>query len=406
MNPTLLKIERAKLPLFALAVTLAAASWLAATRGNASQDLFIFRAAAELPRRGLSPYDTEALRAEVGRQFPESPEFVANCGFFMTPQAVAFFTPLTLLPWPATRVAWTALSFAALVAGLWRLPVPAGRDWWVPVLGLAVLADPLPSMVASVGQTTALMAGLLLLGYAALTRGWAVAGALAWSVLFLKPHVALPLLPLTFALGGPRALAVLVVAVAGGNLLGLALMPDPVGLPLEYLRHLAEGHKVVLYNRVEYNPLITSWNSALVAAGGPVVELGIVGTLAGYAAVAALVAVRRRGGAADPEWLLAVVAASVPVFCQVLGYELLLLVGVLPLVAQRWPGTPWWRLAVLGGFWLLKSVPVEAASALADAVGQGRLGSVVLAYRAFAGLGVLGVVLTLPPSARRGLPPQ
>ena len=397
MNPTLVKLERAKLPVFAVGVLLAGFAWSMATMGNVFEDLFIYRAGAELPRRGFSPYDTEALRAEVARQFPDAAEFRENCGFFLTPQAVAAFTPLALMPWPAARVTWTALSFAVLLAGLWRLPVPAGRGWWGTLLGLAVLADPLSSMVASLGQTTTLLAGLLLLGYAAMMKGWPVLGALAWSVLFLKPHIALPLLPLAFALGGRRCGLTLIAAVVAGNLLGLALSPDPLGLPLEYLRHLADGHKVVKYNRVEYNPLITSWNSALLAAGGPLIELGIGGVLAGYAAVLAVVLARCRGRAADRAWLLAVAVAAVPVVCQVLGYEMLLLVGVLPLVAQRWPGTPWWRLAVLGVFWLLKSVPVETANALAEAVGQGRLGQLVIAHRSFAALGILGVVVTLSP---------
>ena len=401
MNPTLVKIERAKLPVFAVGVLLAGFAWSMATMGNVFEDLFIYRAGAELPRRGFSPYDTEALRAEVARQFPDAAEFRENCGFFLTPQAVATFTPFALMPWPAARVAWTALSFAVLLAGLWRLPVPAGRGWWGTLLGLVVLADPLSSMVASLGQTTTLMAGLLLLGYAAITQGRPVLGALAWSVLFLKPHIALPLLPLAFVLGGRRCGLTLIAVVVAGNLIGLALSPDPLHLPAEYLRHLAEGHKVVKYNRVEYNPLITSWNSALLAAGGPLIELGIAGVLAGYALVFAVVLALWRGRVADPAWLLAVAAAAVPVVCQVLGYEMLLLVGVLPLVAERWPGTPWWRLAFLGGFWLLKSVPVETANALAEAVGQGRLGQVVVAHRSFAALGILGVVLSTTPGERQ-----
>ena len=396
MNPTLVKLERAKLPVFAVGVMLALLAGATALRGNASEDLFVYRAGAELPQRGLSPFDTEALRADVAGQFPDATEFIDNCGFFLTPQAVALFTPFAALPWPVARVAWAGLSLAALLAGLWRLPVPAGRGWWGTIFGLAVLADPLSPMVASLGQTTTLMAGLLLLGYAAITRGRPVLGALAWSVLFVKPHLALPLVPLAFALGGRRCGVTLVAAVAAGNLLGLALCPDPLGLPAAYLRHLADGHAAVKYNSIEFNPLITSWNSALLAAGGPRVELGIAGVLVGYAVVLAVVMARCRGYAADSEWLLAVAASSVPVVCQLLGYEMLLLVGVLPLVARRWPGTPGWRLAVLASFWVLKSVPVGVADSLADIVGHARL---ILAYRSFAALGILGVVLTLPSKA-------
>ena len=103
MNPTLVTIERAKLPVFAVGVLLAGFAWSMATMGNVFEDLFIYRAGAELPRRGVSPYDTDALRAEVARQFPDATEFRENCGFFLTPQAVACFTPFALLPWPVAR---------------------------------------------------------------------------------------------------------------------------------------------------------------------------------------------------------------------------------------------------------------------------------------------------------------
>ena len=55
-----------------------------------------------------------------------------------------------------------------------------------------MLADPLLAMVASLGQTATLTAGLLLVGYGLAQRGWAVAAGLTWSVLFIKPHLALP----------------------------------------------------------------------------------------------------------------------------------------------------------------------------------------------------------------------
>lgn len=385
-----------KLPVFLFGLALAGVVWATASVGNVQEDLFIYRAGATLPLRGLSPYDVEALRADVAGQYPGSPQLIANCGFFLTPHAVAVFTPFAVLPWDAARIAWTSLSFAVLVAGLWWLPVPAGRAWWGPVLAVVALADPLLPMVSSLGQTTTLMAGVLLLGYAAIVRGWKVTGALAWSVLFMKPHIALPLVPLAFALGGRRCGLALIAAVVAGNVLGLALSPDPLGLPLEYLRHVAGGHKLVNYNRVESNPQLTSWNNALLAGGGPLVELGIGATLAGYAVVAVVGATRCRGVKPDPAWLLAVGVAAVPVCCQVWAYELVLVVAVLPLVAARWPGTPWWQLAVLGGFWVLKSVPVETGNALAAAVGPGRVEQLVQAYRSFAALGILGVVLTLP----------
>ena len=211
-----------------------------------------------------------------------------------------------------------------------------------------------------------------------------------------------------------------------GNLAGLLLCYDPLSVPGEYLRHVRDGHKLVNYNRVEFNPQLTSWNNALLAAGGPLIELGAGGMLAGYAVVLVIVAGRCRGRRPDSAWLLAVGAAAGPVCCQVWAYEVVLLVvGLLPLlmasggrqspefatrvevsVSAVEPNSGDWRppLAVLGALWLLKSVPVEAGNAVAEVVG-GRLGQVVLAYRSFAALGILAVVFTAwPPGGGSGRP--
>ena len=101
-----------KLPLFLFGLALAGVVWATASVGNVQEDLFIYRAGASLPLRGLSPYDAEALRADVAGQYSGSPQLIANCGFFLTPQAVAVFTPFAFLPWDAARAAWTGLSFA------------------------------------------------------------------------------------------------------------------------------------------------------------------------------------------------------------------------------------------------------------------------------------------------------
>ena len=120
----------AKPATFALGVALAAVVWAASPLGNVQEDLFIYRAGSALPTHGNSPYDAEALRAEVAAQYPGSPQLIANCGFFLTPQAVVLFRPFTLLPWKVARVAWVTLSFGVLLGGLWLLP---GRVWWLPV---------------------------------------------------------------------------------------------------------------------------------------------------------------------------------------------------------------------------------------------------------------------------------
>ena len=83
---------------------------------------------------------------------------------------------------------------------------------------------------------------------------------------FVKPHLALPLVPLAWFLGGWKRAAGLVAVVAGLNLAGGALTGSPL-LVLDYLRELAGRHQAVTFNRAADNPQISSWNRALIAAG-------------------------------------------------------------------------------------------------------------------------------------------
>ena len=55
-------------------------------------------------------------------------------------------------------------------------------------------------------------------------RGRPACGVLLWSLCFVKPHVALPLVALAWALGGWRRAAGLVAGVAGLNLLGATVV--------------------------------------------------------------------------------------------------------------------------------------------------------------------------------------
>ena len=76
----------------------------------------------------------------------------------------------------------------------------------------------------------------------------------------------------------------------------------------------------MLFNRVDQNYQILSWNRIIAAVGGPAIELGISTVLAGLALWSALIAIRLRLHAAwrdvidrtkiDPAYLLAVTAVG------------------------------------------------------------------------------------------------
>jgi hypothetical protein len=104
---------------------------------------------------------------------------------------------------------------------------------------------------------------------------------------------------------------------------------------LDYLRYLPEGHKSVEFNRVDVNIQITSWNRLVIAAGGPIWELGAGGVLAGYAVVGLFVMIRSwMAGGTSTSWQFACLSASQLVCCQLLPYELVLTALFLPYLAE------------------------------------------------------------------------
>jgi hypothetical protein len=308
-------------------------------------DFFIYRLGSELAVRGESPYDLAKVRARVADQFPEpnpTPEsFVHNCGYFLPPGALVLFAPFAALPLGAAKVAW-ALVCAASGFAVARVPVlkfgitppTIGPPLVAQLLPLLLLLNFLTIGVVMVGQTALACAGAVAVGVWCFQRGgaWTVIGCGLWAVPFVKPHVAVPLVPLAwFLFGWARAAGVvawvLVLTAVGATLAG--------GSPLfvrEYLDYLSDAHKAVLFNRAELNPEITSWNRLLFALTGVLVEQTALVAALSYGVWFALLAARRAFARVRPcgEWALAACAAGA-VWCpQVLGYEALALVLVIP----------------------------------------------------------------------------
>ena len=94
-----------------------------------------------------------------------------------------------------------------------------------------------------------------------------------WTVPFVKPHLAIPLIPLAWYLGGWKPAAVLVALVGLLNAVGATMVGGSPLFLRDYLNYLPTAREVVAYNRVEMNPQITSWNRLLYAWDGPLVEL-------------------------------------------------------------------------------------------------------------------------------------
>ncbi len=303
---------------------------------NHHEDLWIYSSGSHFGLSGSTPYDTPKMHARVAERYDDG-DLIANNGFFLPPQAILEFAPFAELPWTTAKLLWCALTIGLSAAVAWKLRafVPgAFPPWFTAAAVVVILCNPLSLFVLIVGQTTLFVVACAVLGQAAHNAGWKSFGALIWALAFIKPHLAIPLLPLAWFLSGWRRPVEVLAWVAGLNLLaGLVVTGSPLFV-LEYLDYLQAGHQSVEFNRVGVNKQITGWNRLVVANGGPVWELGMLGTLMGYGVWFALLVVRSRFGRIGPSWALAACAVGAPLCCQLLPYELPLLVLALPYLGE------------------------------------------------------------------------
>jgi hypothetical protein len=300
---------------------------------NLFHDFFIYRAGAEIGLRGESPYRPEVIQERVLAQFPDLDE----SGFFLPPLAIVLFAPYTLLPLPAAKVAWAVtcgLAGLALAYLPRRFGAPKELSPVWAVAPFVLLLNNFTVVVLTVGQTTLVAAGCVAAGQWCFERGrrWVWVGCVLWAVPFVKPHLALPLIPLAWYLGGWRRAAGVLAAVGALTLAGCQIAGGSPLFLRDYLAFVSEGHKVVSFNRVEINPQIGSWNRLLFAAGGPLVELTAVSTVGGYLVWFGLAVARCAAAGVKPSasWAVAVCATGAVLCSQVLPYELLVLVLVVP----------------------------------------------------------------------------
>ena len=309
---------------------------------NNFQDFFIYRAGAERGLRGESPYQPGWLKERILEQYPEEKDKLAvNAGFFQPPGGIVVFAPFALLPYPVAKVAWAVVNVLAAWAVLSLLrsfaDPPGSAPRPTPIVlfavGIAVCLNFLTVALLVVGQTTLLCVGCVAAGQWLFERGRPVLGCVLWSIVFVKPHIALPLVPLAWYLGGWKRAAGVVLAVGTLTLAGCLLAGGSPLFLRDYLDFLATSHKSVEFNKAEFNTQITSWNRLWNAAGGtPVIELTATTTLAGYLVWYGLVLGRCAvaGLRPAPAWALAASATGALVCSQVLGYECFLLALLIP----------------------------------------------------------------------------
>src|SRR5262245_61994998 len=358
---------------------------------NGFPDFFIYRAGAAIGLGGESPYDTEKIRARVAAQFPNQERLAANCGFFLPPQAVVVFAPFAAVPYLAAKVLWATtvgLSGAAMLLLLRTFGARPADSFAVRLVPLFLLLNFLTIGVVLMGQTTLLCVGCVAAGQWCFERKRPVLGALLWAVPFIKPHVALPLLPLAWYLGGWRRAAGVAAAVAGLNLVGALIAAGSPLFLLEYVEFLGSSHKAVVFNLARENYEITSWNRLLYVATRAfagerfLIEQTAPVTLAAYLVWFGLVVgrVALTGRAPSAAWAAAAAAAGSVLCPQVLGYEALMLALAVPWCCELfaggrrvWAWTAVSILVVMAGvsFQMAHQIGIDAHRPLATALFAG-----------------------------------
>ncbi len=320
------------------------------------RDLFIYRLGAELAVRGENPYNIATIRQHVAEQFPLSADedveksFQRNCGYFLPPMAALLYMPFAMLPWFHAKIAWAiANGFAGyFIARLPMLLYP--KDATKPhiflwgVAPFLLLMDPsfAREIVFPTGQTSVLFLACLAAGLLAFERGHPYLMAVLWVFPFVKPHLALSLIPLMWFLAGWRPTALLIVLVASLNLLGATVIGGTPMFLKDYFDFLPATREAVKFNQVRFNPSIVSWNRLMFAGGGPLIELSVVTTMAGYLVWYGLLIGRWGVSRMRPSatWAVAATAAGAVLCSQVAVYELMLLGATVP----------WVRDLFLGGY--------------------------------------------------------
>lgn len=346
-----------------------------ASNPDLNRDFFIYRLGAELGARGDWPYDVPKVRARVAEQFPDPDpkfdSFVNNNGYFPPPLAILVYAPFAMLPWGASKIAWAFVTLFAAYAiarlpGMFRNPEeqhePLPLVW--RAVGVGLVLNFLSIAIIKVGQTPLLFIGCVIAGQWCFEKWGRIGlwlGALLWAVPFVKPHLALPLIPLAWYLGGWKRAAAVLGVVGALNLIGATVAGgSPLALQ-RYLEYVPTAHKEVLYNRAELNPQITSWNRLLFSLGGPLVELTIVTTVAGYLVWGGLVLARcaATGERPSASWALATATVGGMLCCQVLGYETLGLVLTVPWMRDLFAAGRKWQGITAALLLLIQQLPKE-----------------------------------------------
>jgi hypothetical protein len=260
---------------------------------------------------------------------------------FINPPPVAWLgAPLALLPWPTARVLWT---IGAALLALLTVLLAAPKDWRRRLAyGLVAMAfSPLLGAIRD-GQAVLLVALGIVLGVCLIESGRTILAGIAFSLIAVKPHLAL-MVPIALAVTGHWR-TIVALAGAGALWIGASLLSLGMAGAHDYLSLLqwAAGFET---QRLR-SPMWLGGSSAAIAG----VEATVV-----VAVVLVMLGLRRQ----RLRVVLGVaIIGSLLVSPYTNGGDLILLLLPLWLAFEgRWSAFVWIGAALVGAVELLELLP-------------------------------------------------
>lgn len=358
-------------------------------------DVRYFFLAGKLTTAGVSPYDAAAFEAAALQHGMGQIDI-----FAYPPQILFLCVPLSWLPVETTRWAWTLVNIGILIATAWAMgvryqhrvgsrrdPRPSAAALWIAAI---IIGNPFAAHLIWTAQTGLMVLSCLLLAWHFEKRGrWVLAGVLM-GLATIKPHLSLLVLAWFLMTGAWRVVAVATATAA--LLLLFAFVQIGSGVMAQWLG-AALAYENQFVGSLSYNSNLKSLLMGLGVALPPgFTAMMFALALSGVAVLARLH--RRRPIAAHD--IQAVLLATSLFLVQGRDYDMAALAPLVPMLFwyardhpwARWAGLaallllciphrglaqsglpvlPYYRIAILGGFWLW-----AVASAVPAGVGAAR----------------------------------
>ena len=201
-------------------------------------DYVAFYCAGQVTDEGADPYRTEPLRScehTVGAAFRKNSVLALPAP--LPAYDIGIFRILALLPFRIAVVVWTLLLTACCIAIICLTAELTGLEFVLPVSALAIFLLCQSIYLGQIAPFT--MLGVLLM-CRGLRNGKQLWLGLGTALACIEPHLGLPSIVCVFVFGTLRMR--LVVAAAAIGVAVVALVSQPIGMMIEYVRLVLPAH--------------------------------------------------------------------------------------------------------------------------------------------------------------------